>query len=111
MSTVVYNSENLAALGRYRENNAAGVGPPIELDENHPMNAPADRFWMLIHVIFFWVLLIAVIEYRLHCLCCDPRKLREISMQENDEFFGRTQKGLEDVDDELPNESDSSEVA
>jgi len=118
MSSIVYNTETLAALFRYRDQNVSGIGPDIETDENHPMNAPADSMWINVQFIFFWVLLLGVIEYRLLCFCCDPKAAREISKHDNDVYFGRenlseSKRGLNAVDDEMPNEdeSDASEVA
>lgn len=118
-SSIIYNSKTLAALFRYRDQNKSGIGPDIETDENHPMNAPADLIWIIVHSIFFWVLLIGVIEYRLLCLCCDPRVPGEITKHDNDVYFGReelseSKRGMKAFDDdEMPNEedSDASEVA
>ena len=111
MSSIVYNSEVLKAIAKYRVNNNEGVGPDIETDEGHSMNAQADVTWMVIHIIFFWCLLIFIIEYRLHCLCCDPRRMKEITRHENDVFFGNdTKEKGEDVDDEMAKDSESSEI-
>lgn len=76
-------------MARFRENNKAGVGEDIETDELHSMNAQADLTWMVVHIIVSWVLLIFIIEYRLHCICCDPRRMKEISQHDNDVYFGK----------------------
>ena len=87
------------------------MGLPIETDELHPMNAPLDQIWMMIQIIFFWAVLILLIEYRLHFMGCDPRRMKVLSQHDNDQFFGKSPDDLVDIDDEIPNESDSSEVA
>ena len=101
----------LKSIFTFRDNSPFGTGKDVEYDEEHEMNAPLDRFWMLVHIIAFWVILIGMIEYRLHCLCCDPRRMKVLSQHDNDQFFGKTSDDLADIDDELPVESDGSEVA
>lgn len=66
------------------------------------MNAPADRTWIIVHTVFFWTLLICVIEYRLPFLCCDSCRQKEISQFENDEYFGRGRNSATDTAVDAP---------
>ena len=105
--SIVFNSQLLAALGRYREGNTLGTGEPVVLDEADEMNAPADRFWILVHIVVFWLILILLIEWKVHSICCGSR-MREVRSVDNAEFFGK-----QEPSSELNQEDDgeSSEVA
>ena len=108
---MLFNNEMLISMAQFRENNSLGAGKPIESDEQHEMNAPLDRRWMVIHIIFFWSVLIFFIEYRFHYLCCDPRRMKSLTQDDNDKFFGKASDDVAEIDGEVPVESDGSEVA
>ena len=62
-SSIVFNSQLLANMSRYRDQNSLGKGDDIETDEGHSSNGEADIFWIIIHCIVFWVILIVFIEW------------------------------------------------
>ena len=85
ISSMIFNSKVLAALSAYREFNNFGKGKPIETDESHPTNAPADVFWMFVHIIAFFCILLVFIEWHLPCCClCHMKRINE---DENKEYF------------------------
>ena len=79
----------LGELSLYRENNTAGFGEFIVVDENDPINGPADVNWIMMHAIISWVVLILFVEWRLPFSFCG--KIKTVSQEDNDEYFGELQ--------------------
>ena len=101
----MFNNRLLEQIKTYRENNFQGFGDPVITDEEDAMNGKADMQWTVIHIIVFWFILLALIEYRLPCLCC--RRTKKITQEDNDMFFGRDETDLERFDDD---DGESSEA-
>ena len=72
------------------------------------MNGKADLQWTVIHIIVFWFILIALIEYRLHCLCCSSTK--KMTQEDNDTFFGRDETDLERFDEDDGESSEAPQI-
>lgn len=109
--TMMFNSKALYVLNRYRDGNSQGEGEPIETDEANEINAPADRFWIFVHIIVFWAILLFFIEWKVHryiCFCCTSR-MREVRLEDNANFFGKLETSGEMSNNEYDGES--SEVA
>ena len=83
--SMMFNTDILEALDTFRSYNTKSEGDPIETDEMHEMNAPADHFWMLVHVIFFWIILLVIIELRILTRCCGG--MDTITADDNDAYF------------------------
>ncbi len=79
-SSLFFNNKVLWGIHRFRENNLLGEGPEVKLNESDAMNGPADIQWIFIHTIFFWCLLLLVLEWRLPCICCS--RIKRISRGE-----------------------------
>lgn len=123
-ASFVFNSEVLKHLDIYREYNTAGLGEPIKTDEYDSMNGGADITWIVLHTLIFWAILIAFIEYRLCCLCCDSKQ-KQVTYEDNCAFLDQaaneaTKKKPADSEEPSDNavaipeedeEGDSSEVA
>ena len=103
MMSIMFNSEQLWALQTFRDVNIDGEGDDIPTDEYHPDNQPADIFWMWFHLIFFWFVLIALVEWKLLCYCCQG--FGKISERDNMRYFD--EQAVFDTDDG----GESSEVA
>ena len=85
-STFMFNGELLKQIARFRENNTVGLGDPVETEESHEMNGSLDNEWILLHMIFFWIILIFVIEWRIpYCCCC---RMKQSTRKDDEEFFG-----------------------
>lgn len=82
--SMIYNSKALYGLHRFRENNMDGEGPEVQKYESDSMNGPADIQWIFVHTIFFWVILLFVLEWRLPCICCT--RFKRISRGEQAQF-------------------------
>lgn len=118
-TSFIFNSEVLKQLDVYRTFNEAGKGGDIVVDEYDSLNGGADITWTILHAFIFWFILLAVIEYRLPCFCCDTRP-KQVTYEDNETFFGtaggykkqttmsNSQQDAEELEDE---EGDSSEVA
>lgn len=100
ISSMLFNSEILKALALFRHNNPLGAGEPIETDEMHEMNSKADVRAILIHIVIFWFILIAVIEWRVFSVCC--LRFKKINDTDN--------KSLLKLNNNFVDAGDSSEV-
>ena len=89
MSSIMFNTKMLGELSLSRENNTAGFGEFIVVDENDPINGPADVNWIMMHAIISWVVLILFVEWRLPFSFCG--KIKTVSQEDNDEYFGELQ--------------------
>ena len=101
--SMMFNREQLKALGQFRDVNEDGTGEDIETDEYHPDNAPRDVLFMVVHCLLFWFIILVLIEWKLPCCCC--YEMRRISSEDNENFF--LQSEVFDFDEG----GDSSEVA
>lgn len=112
MSSLMFNSKMLEQISLYRENNTLGIGEFIEVDENDPINGPADVNWIMMHAIISWVVLILFVEWRVPF--CDCNKMKKVTQLDNDEYFGQLQLDSQEEDraaDHQIDMSESSEVA
>ena len=83
--SMMFNTSILESLDRFRTYNEKSTGDPIETDEMHETNAPADQFWILVHVILFWCILLILIEWRALTCCCEGHNT--ITADDNDAYF------------------------
>ena len=106
--TMIYNSKALYGLHRFRENNMDGEGPEIQLNESDSMNGPADIQWIFVHTIFFWVILLFVLEWRLPCICCT--RFKRISRGEQEQFSKKSHEFDDSADMDADEDSEVAQV-
>ena len=92
----MFNQQFLKSMATAREENEKSTGDPVIFDEEDAMNGKADMQITRFHIFIFWFILLALIEYKLPCICCS--RFRKVNKKDNDKFVGRTKFEMENSD-------------